>query len=115
MSLCGYNVLPINRTEREMHKDIEVTKMHNAYMELGEKVMDLLADHQKQHGTRYAAYALGQLAITLASRQVVSIYAIAPESKVKDCISEFLGAINDQAEQIMSVAVEEGLMKGPTQ
>ena len=98
-----------------MHKDIEVTKMHNAYEGLREKVTDLLADHLKQHGTRYAAYALGQLAISLASRQVVSIYAIVPEHKVHDCISEFLGAINDQAGQIMAGAVEEGLMKGPTQ
>ena len=111
MTLCGYNVLPINRTERKMHKDIEHTRMNQAYEELLKKVQSLMQDHLDEYGMKYGMYAMRQLAVELAGRHLLSIPAVVKTDKQGQATAEFLDDIRDRLSELTDEAVALGIMK----
>jgi len=111
MALCGYNVLPINRKERKMHRDIEHTKMNQAYEKLLTKVQSLMQDHLDEYDTKYAMYAMRQLAVELASRHLLSIPAVVKTSQQGQATAEFLDDIKDRLDELNEEAVALGIIK----
>lgn len=62
-----------------MHKDIEMTKMDNAYAELQPKIQQLMIDYVDKHGTVYASYAISELAVEFAARHILAMKAISED------------------------------------
>lgn len=94
-----------------MHKDIQLTKMDNAYEELVLKIQPLLLDHLKKHGQAYAAYAMQQLAVECSGRHLLAIFAIIPEDKRGEVTNDFYKQMLVRTAQLMDDAVEAGIAK----
>lgn len=93
-----------------MHKDIEHTKMNNAYEELLVKVNNMLKDHADQHGMRYGVYALRQLGIELAGRHLLTIPAVVKKDQQHQATVEFLDDIKTRLDELYEEAVDLGII-----
>ena len=94
-----------------MHKDIQLTKMDNAYEQLLRKVQQLMEEHMDEHGQAYALYAMRELAIELASRHLLSIPAVVAEDRTAATTHQFLSDIQGRLEQLTDEAVALGIIK----
>jgi hypothetical protein len=93
-----------------MHKDIEHTKMRNAYEDLLVKVNNLLKEHAEQHNMRYGVYALRELAIELAGRHLITIPAVVKKDQQGQATVEFLDDIRDRLNELYEEAIELGII-----
>jgi hypothetical protein len=89
-----------------MHKDIEHTKMYNAYAELIPRVQALITDHVKQHGLLYGAYAIRELAIELSGRHLLTIPAVVADEQRDQALDEFFQRAVGRAADLMEEAIE---------
>jgi hypothetical protein len=94
-----------------MSKDIEHTKMHQAYEELLTKVQGLMQEHLDEYGIKYGMYAMQFLAIELASRHLLSIPAVVKPSQQGEATIEFLDYIKDRLAELTEEAVALGIIK----
>jgi hypothetical protein len=89
-----------------MHKDIEHTKMYNAYVELVPKVQALITEHVKKHGLLYGAYAIRELAVELSGRHLLTIPAVVSDEQRDQALDEFFERAISRAAELMEEAVE---------
>ena len=89
-----------------MHKDIEHTKMYNAYAELVPRVQALITDHVKKHGLLYGAYAVRELAIELSGRHLLTIPAVVEDEQRDQALDEFFQRAVGRAADLMEEAIE---------
>ena len=89
-----------------MHKDIEHTKMYNAYAELVPRVQALITDHVKKHGLLYGAYAVRELAIELSGRHLLTIPAVVADEQRDQALDEFFQRAVGRAADLMEEAIE---------
>ena len=89
-----------------MHKDIEHTKMYNAYAELVPRVQALITDHVKKHGLLYGAYAVRELAIELSGRHLLTIPAVVADEQRDQAVDEFFQRAVGRAADLMGEAIE---------
>lgn len=95
-----------------MHKDIEHTKMRNAYEQLLLKVRDLMEDHLQERGMRYSLYAMRELAVEMAARHLLTIPAVVKtETQQAEATQEFLDDIRERLDELMSEAISHGFIK----
>jgi len=93
-----------------VHKDIEHTRMMNAYEDLLDKVNNLLKNHADQHGMKYGVFALRQLAIELAGRHLLTIPAVVKKDQQEQATAEFLDGIRNRLDELYETAVELGII-----
>jgi hypothetical protein len=101
-TMCCHSTLK----EELMHKDIEHTKMYNAYVELVPKVQALITEHVKKHGLLYGAYAIRELAVELSGRHLLTIPAVVSDEQRDQALDEFFERAISRAAELMEEAVE---------
>jgi hypothetical protein len=101
-TMCCHSTLK----EELMHKDIEHTKMYNAFAELVPKVQALITEHTKQYGLLYSAYAIRELAVELSGRHILTIPAVVSDEQRDQALDEFFQRAVGRAADLMEEAVE---------
>lgn len=99
-----------------MHKDIELTKMDNAYLELASQVGKLFEEHVKKYGPKYSAYAMRELAIETSARHMMTLPALAPNQEVIEQLGEeFSYCVDQRLQSLLEEAVKKGIIKAREQ
>jgi hypothetical protein len=94
-----------------MKEDIELTRMHNTYEEIWEKIVGLLEECIEKNGELYSANVMRKLAIEMGARNIFAAAAVVQDEDPQDLLLVFIRSIHSRHEQLVEDAVKQGLMK----
>ena len=94
-----------------MKKDIQLTKMDNAYREIALKIQPLLMECMDTKGEAYVAYAVRELAVEFAARHMLAVKAIVKDADQADVMNDFMASTLYRLDQLIEEAVRLGLAK----
>lgn len=94
-----------------MKEDIELTRMHNTYEEMWEKIVGLLEQCIEKNGELYSANVMRKLAIEIGARNIFAAAAVVQDEDPQDLLLVFIRSILSRHEQLVEDAVKQGLMK----